>query len=77
MILIISQGVCSSHRAFRSLGVGVYVSNGLCEHLWACERCVYFCEQAGSGQICLANKRALKKNTDGEQRVACVTDANG
>ena len=24
------------------------VSNGLCEHLRACEQCVYFCEHANS-----------------------------
>ena len=56
------------------------VSNGLCEHLRACEQCVYFCEHANSVYFCehedLSNftckQRALQKNTDGEQRALRV-----
>ena len=33
--------VCSAHWCIKDIKG---VSNGLCEHLRACEQCVYFCE---------------------------------
>ena len=44
------------------------VSNGLCEHLRACEQCVYFCEHEQlSNCSCKQPERALSKNTDGDK----------
>ena len=47
------------------------VSNGLCEHLRACEQCVYFCEHEQLSNFS-CEQRALEKNTDGEQRALRV-----
>ena len=49
----------------RSYLIGV--SNGLCEHLRACEHCVLFCQhEQWSSLSC--EQRALNENTTGEQR---------
>ena len=46
------------------------VSNGLCEHLRACEHAssAFIFASTTSDQICLASSERFKKNTDGEQR---------
>ena len=63
MTLINSHGVRTSHshRAVRNPVVGVYVSNGLCEHLWTCERCVYFCEPEQWSNLSCEQASTLEK----------------
>ena len=49
------------------------VSNGLCEHLRACEQCVYLCEHEQlSNFACEQRAASTLENTDGEQRTLRV-----
>ena len=56
------------------------VSNGLCEHLRACEQCVYLCEHEQLSNFACEQRAASSEqraastleNTDGEQRTLRV-----
>ena len=42
-------------------------SNGLCEHLRACEQCVFFCEHELLTNFSCEQLASTLKNTDGER----------
>ena len=53
---------------FSNAAVKTVRVNGLCEHLRACEQCVYFCEHEQRSNMSCELRAPFKKNTDGEQR---------